>query len=165
MTGKRTTMSVLRGASGLAGAHDVPAHPSHRPCGRDGLGNEPSPLSAKLAFLEAGPGTGLLCCPGQIGEAHTNRAIPTKVGTAFVVHRVRGAPRRHFFAPKVLGRSAQGKLRTAKCRPGMTDGREPGGVRDLVVLHNHHLILADSASVERIGVSAMDAGERKQSKD
>src|SRR5262249_23582730 len=29
----------------------------------------------------------------------------------------------------------------------------------LVVLHNHHLILADSASVERIGVSAMDAGE------
>src|SRR5262249_51264642 len=35
----------------------------------------------------------------------------------------------------------------------------------LVVLHNHHLILADSASVERIGVSAMDAGERKQSKD
>src|SRR5262249_41144100 len=70
---------------GLAEAHDVPAHPSHRPCGRDGLGNEPSTLRQSLRFLEAGPGTGLLCCPGQIGEAHANRGDPTNIGAAFDV--------------------------------------------------------------------------------
>src|SRR5262249_46208125 len=108
MTGKRATMPVLRGTWKLAGAHDVPAH-SCAPSVRARWARQRAiTASAKLAVSRSRSGNwATMLSRSDRRGATTGRSDEGR-------RRVRGAPRRHFFAPKVLGRSAQGKLRTAK---------------------------------------------------
>src|SRR5262249_61616710 len=112
MTGKRATMPVLRGAIGLDGAHDVPAHPSASAVRARWARQRAITASAKLAVPRSRSGNWAIMLSRSDRRGAREPVDLTNVRTASVVRladisshrRCSAGQSRASFAPRSAGR-------------------------------------------------------------